>query len=255
MTRHHRAQQAPAQPDPVAKAHATDPAQGNAALQAGNAVQHAPVSPCAHRLWQRARRHPGLWIGGCMTLLLLACSLLGVFWTPHSPIEIDMHNRLAPASARHWLGTDALGRDVASQLLAGARSPLLVGLGAVSMGLGLGSLLGLLAAQQRGWVEACILKFTDVAFAFPALLTAITHGSTLVMVLSILFFGGETLHYFAVALTIGILFGVYSSVFVATSMALWLGIKREDLLKKGGGSDKNKHLGSSKNDPNAGAVV
>ena len=85
--------------------------------------------------------------------------------------------------------------------------------------------------------------------------TAITHGSTLVMVLSILFFGGETLHYFAVALTIGILFGVYSSVFVATSMALWLGIKREDLLKKGGGSDKNKHLGSSKNDPNAGAVV
>ena len=173
MTRHHRAQQAPAQPDPVATAHATDPAQGNAALQAGNAVQHAPVSPCAHRLWQRARRHPGLWIGGCMTLLLLACSLLGVFWTPHSPIEIDMHNRLAPASARHWLGTDALGRDVASQLLAGARSPLLVGLGAVSMGLGLGSLLGLLAAQQRGWVEACILKFTDVAFAFPALLTAI----------------------------------------------------------------------------------
>lgn len=85
--------------------------------------------------------------------------------------------------------------------------------------------------------------------------TAITHGSTLVMVLSILFFGGETLHYFAVALTIGILFGVYSSVFVATSMALWLGIKREDLLKKGGGSDKNKHLGTSKNDPNAGAVV
>ena len=83
--------------------------------------------------------------------------------------------------------------------------------------------------------------------------TVITHGSTLAMVLSMQFFGGETLYYFAVALNIGILFGVYSSVFVATSMALWLGIKREDLIKKDGGP--NKRLGASKNDPNAGAVV
>lgn len=63
--------------------------------------------------------------------------------------------------------------------------------------------------------------------------TIITHGSTLMMVLSMQLFGGETLHYFAVALTIGILFGIYSSVFVATSMAMWLGIRREDLIKKG----------------------
>ena len=61
--------------------------------------------------------------------------------------------------------------------------------------------------------------------------TIITHGSTQLMVLSMLIFGGPTLHYFAVALTIGILFGIYSSVFVAAAVAMWLGVKREDLLK------------------------
>jgi len=61
--------------------------------------------------------------------------------------------------------------------------------------------------------------------------TIITHGSTQIMVLSMLLFGGETLHYFAMALTIGICFGIYSSVFVAAAIAMWLGIRREDLVK------------------------
>ncbi len=78
--------------------------------------------------------------------------------------------------------------------------------------------------------------------------TVITHGSTQLMVLSMLLFGGPTLHYFAVALTIGILFGIYSSVFVAAAIAMWLGVKREDLVKASG----KEH---DPNDPNAGAVV
>jgi preprotein translocase subunit SecF len=61
--------------------------------------------------------------------------------------------------------------------------------------------------------------------------TMITHGSTLIMVLAMLFFGGPTLHYFALALAIGICFGIYSSVFVAAAIAMWLGVKREDLIK------------------------
>ena len=61
--------------------------------------------------------------------------------------------------------------------------------------------------------------------------TIITHASTQMAVLAMLLFGGETLHYFALALTIGILFGIYSSVFVAAAIAMWLGVKREDLLK------------------------
>jgi preprotein translocase subunit SecF len=80
--------------------------------------------------------------------------------------------------------------------------------------------------------------------------TIITHGSTQIMVLSMLLFGGPTLHYFALALTIGILFGIYSSVFVAAAIAMWLGIKREDLIKGGGKKEE-----SGPDDPNAGAVV
>ena len=78
--------------------------------------------------------------------------------------------------------------------------------------------------------------------------TIITHGSTQMMVLSMLIFGGPTLHYFAVALTIGILFGIYSSIFVAAGIVMWLGVKREDLVKPGA-----KDI--DPNDPNAGAVV
>jgi preprotein translocase subunit SecF len=78
--------------------------------------------------------------------------------------------------------------------------------------------------------------------------TIITHGSTQIMVLSMLLFGGPTLFYFSLALTIGICFGIYSSVFVAAAMALWLGVKREDLIKP------TKSEGDP-DDPNAGAVV
>ena len=79
--------------------------------------------------------------------------------------------------------------------------------------------------------------------------TIITHGSTQIMVLSMLLFGGPTLHYFAMALTIGILFGIYSSVFVAAAIAMWLGIKREDLVKSAPRKDEDP------GDPNAGATV
>jgi preprotein translocase subunit SecF len=78
--------------------------------------------------------------------------------------------------------------------------------------------------------------------------TIITHGSTLMMVVSMLIFGGPTLHYFALALTIGILFGIYSSVFVAAAIVMWLRVKREDLVKASA-------KGGDPNDPNAGAVV
>jgi len=78
--------------------------------------------------------------------------------------------------------------------------------------------------------------------------TIITHGSTQLVVLSMLIFGGPTLHYFAMALTIGICFGIYSSVFVAAALAMWLGVKREDLVKQPLSKEDPE-------DPNAGAVV
>jgi preprotein translocase subunit SecF len=82
--------------------------------------------------------------------------------------------------------------------------------------------------------------------------TIITHGSTQMMVLAMLLFGGPTLYYFSLALTIGILFGIYSSVFVAAALAMWFGIKREDLVSA---EVKAGATATKSDDPNFGAQV
>jgi preprotein translocase subunit SecF len=79
--------------------------------------------------------------------------------------------------------------------------------------------------------KSTVTEVIDSAITSTISRTIITHGCTQMMVLSMLLLGGPTLHYFAVALTIGILFGIYSSVFVAAAVAMWLGVKREDLIK------------------------
>ena len=79
--------------------------------------------------------------------------------------------------------------------------------------------------------KASTVQVIDSAITSTISRTIITHGSTQMMVLAMLIWGGPTLFYFALALTIGILFGIYSSVFVAAAVAMWLGVKREDLIK------------------------
>ncbi len=89
--------------------------------------------------------------------------------------------------------------------------------------------------------KATVVHVIDNAITSTISRTIITHGMTLMMVLSILFFGGETLHYFALALTIGICFGIYSSVLVMAPIVMWLGVSREDLVKperRGAGAEK-----------------
>jgi preprotein translocase subunit SecF len=101
----------------------------------------------------------------------------------------------------------------------------------------------------RRYRKMSTIEIIDNAITSTISRTIITHGSTQIMVLSMLLFGGETLHYFAMALTIGILFGLYSSVFVAAAIAMWLGIRREDLIKAAPKKDEDP------DDPNSGAVV
>jgi preprotein translocase subunit SecF len=86
---------------------------------------------------------------------------------------------------------------------------------------------------------ATTVQIIDNAITRTMSRTIITHGSTQLAVLSMLIFGGETLHYFALALTIGILFGIYSSVLVASPIVMWLGVSREDMMpvKKEGAVD------------------
>lgn len=102
----------------------------------------------------------------------------------------------------------------------------------------------------RTYRKMSTVEIIDNAITSTISRTIITHGSTQIMVLSMLLFGGPTLFYFALALTIGICFGIYSSVFVAAAIAMWLGIQREDLIKAGSGQKSG-----DPNDPNSGAVV
>ena len=121
----------------------------------------------------RALRHKSFAIGGALVAALLFTAALSFVWTPHSATELDIPNKLAAPTLAHWLGTDSLGRDIVSMLIVGARSSIAVGLVAVGLGMGAGVALGLLAAARRGWVEELVMRFSDFAFAFPALLSAI----------------------------------------------------------------------------------
>lgn len=130
-------------------------------------------SQAAAGFWQRALRHRSFVAGGVLSLLVLFAAVLSLVWTPWSAYELDIAAKLQPPSAAHWLGTDALGRDIVSLLLVGARSTILVGVIAVGIGLTCGVCLGLIAAACKGWVEEIIMRMTDFTFAFPAVLSAI----------------------------------------------------------------------------------
>jgi len=133
----------------------------------------------------RALRHPSFVLGALLSVFMAGAAALSLLWSPYPPAEIDIPNKLAAPSAAHWLGTDSLGRDIASQLLVGAQNSIVVGVIAVGIGLGLGVFFGCLASARRGWVEELVMRAADFTFAFPALLSAIMltaiYGPGLVM--------------------------------------------------------------------------
>jgi peptide/nickel transport system permease protein len=136
-------------------------------------AMHAPAIRVSASVLQRAFKHRSFVLGAVLTFLLVFAATLSLVWTPWSPYEIDMAQKLQRPSLAHWLGTDPFGRDIASLLLVGARNSILVGVIAVSIGLFIGAGLGLLAAAKRGWVEEIIMRLADFTFAFPAILSAI----------------------------------------------------------------------------------
>jgi peptide/nickel transport system permease protein len=124
------------------------------------------------------RQDASLRLGAVLVAALIGAAALSLVWTPYPSTALDIPHKLQTPSLAHWLGTDALGRDVLSQILAGARVSLLVGVIAVGIGLVLGVALGLVAASAGGLVEDAIMKFCDFTFAFPALLLAILLTAT-----------------------------------------------------------------------------
>jgi peptide/nickel transport system permease protein len=119
------------------------------------------------------RRSAGFLAGAAITALFLVVTLMALVWTPYDPASLSIAHKLEPPSAEHWFGTDQLGRDVLSLLMAGTKNTLGVALLSVLIGLVFGVPLGLIAAAERGPVDEFIMRGNDLLFAFPSLLLAI----------------------------------------------------------------------------------
>jgi peptide/nickel transport system permease protein len=118
-------------------------------------------------------RNRSLVSGAVLVGLLVAAALLSSVWTPYDVASLDVAAKLQSPSWSHPFGTDQLGRDVVSVVMLGARASLGVALSAVILGLGVGVPLGLVAAARGGLIDQAMMRFSDLVFAFPAVITAI----------------------------------------------------------------------------------
>jgi peptide/nickel transport system permease protein len=111
--------------------------------------------------------------GFAITSLIAGMALLSFFWTPYDVTKLVVADRMQPPSAIHLFGTDQFGRDVLSMIMVGSRNSIAVALVAVGIGMGLGVPLGCWAAARGGFVDEAVMRFNDLVFAFPALLSAV----------------------------------------------------------------------------------
>lgn len=118
-------------------------------------------------------RYPSLTIGLTAAAAFALLGLLSLVWTPYPIEQIDIGRRFLGPTAAHWLGTDHLGRDMLSLVMAGTLTSFVVAALSVVIGAGVGVPLGLAAAAWGGPVEWLVLRFSDFIFAFPAIIVAI----------------------------------------------------------------------------------
>jgi peptide/nickel transport system permease protein len=118
-------------------------------------------------------RQVGFIVGATLTGLFIGVAVIAEFWTPYDPAVLSIIDKLQAPTLRHWLGTDQLGRDVLSMIMAGAKNSVGVALLSVIIGVFIGVPLGLLAAARRGAIDELIMRGNDLVFAFPSLLLAI----------------------------------------------------------------------------------
>lgn len=127
---------------------------------------------------RRWRGNASMVVGGGLVALVVLAALTSFVWTPHDAVHVDAAHRLTPALRDGYLlGTDKFGRDVASQLMVGARTTLFVGIVAVGIAAVVGTPLGVLAGMVGGWLGELVMRANDLLFAFPALLLAIMLGA------------------------------------------------------------------------------
>lgn len=112
-------------------------------------------------------------LGAAISALLVTAGIVGTFWTPFNPLQLDMLNRLSPPSSVHWLGADEFGRDILSRLMAGASTSLGIAAVTVAIAVSIGTVIGLVAGSLRGRVDRLIMVVTDALLAFPGILLAL----------------------------------------------------------------------------------
>jgi peptide/nickel transport system permease protein len=125
------------------------------------------------------RRNPRMIVGGAIVLAWLIIALFAPFLAPYDPIKVNVTDSLIPPGGAHWLGTDDLGRDVLSRVMWGSRVSLSVGVISVSIGLLVGTSVGLAAGYLGGKFDLFIMRGIDALLAFPALILAIAITSAL----------------------------------------------------------------------------
>ena len=131
------------------------------------------AEPPADHIVAKAFANRSFVIGFAITLAVTLMALVSYVWVPYDVTVLPVVNRLKPSSLEHLLGTDHFGRDVLSMIMVGARNSIAVALVAVGIGISIGVPLGCWAAARGGWMDEILMRFNDLVFAFPALLSAI----------------------------------------------------------------------------------
>ncbi|MEM7124755.1 MAG: ABC transporter permease [Chloroflexota bacterium] len=134
----------------------------------------------AAQIWRRFQRDKAALLGGLIILLTILVAVFAPAIAPADPLAQEASNRLLPiGTPNHLLGTDSNGRDILSRLIFGSRIALLVSLIPVLISGTVGLALGLLAGYYGGWIDAVIMRLSDIMLAFPAVLLAIAIVATL----------------------------------------------------------------------------
>ena len=143
------------------------------------AALEIPGQRAGSDFWRRFQRSRNARLGGILVVLVTLVALGGPWLTPYPYEDTDLLAVWAEPSPAHLLGGDALGRDVLSRLIVGARISLLVAVSVLALTLTVGTLAGMVAGYFGGWVDALLMRVADVVFAFPELILAIVVAAML----------------------------------------------------------------------------
>ena len=142
-------------------------------------IAEARAATGPHRRSFRALRRPNLIVGALIILSLACVAVVSLFWTPVPPAKMQIVHKLQPPFGFGLLGTDQLGHDVLSMLMAGCWNSLSISVSAVAIGGTIGTIIGVSAAAQRGLFETLVMRACDVIFALPPILSAMILGAFL----------------------------------------------------------------------------